>query len=148
MAAIIDYIPLVISLFAICVSLLSYTVSRRSLINSTITKHRIDWINNIRALSEEFIVHYIENDVKGKRIVQGKILLYLRYDVAIYADFINTLDSCVNNDYDHDTYKLLIISIQSVLSDVWNRMKREAGISLRNEKKIKNLLKKEKSDSK
>ena len=143
-ASVLDVISLVISGIAAIISIGSLVVSRRKLINTTITSNRIEWINSVRSLVQQFVVEYRKNDTDLKKNSAVSIKLYLRHDVKIYQPFISQLDACTKNSYDDTECEKLIVATQDMLNDVWNRMKREAGISKRSEARLKERLKNEK----
>ena len=69
-------------------------------------------------------------------IIKGKISLYFRNGVVSYDNLLSSLDRCIDYDYCIEDYESLITNSQRVLSDVWVRMKDEAGITKRNDRKF------------
>ncbi len=60
----------------------------------------------------------------------------MREGVTSYSDLIKQLDTCIENGYNESDCKYLILKAQNVLSEVWIRMKREAGITKYNDDKF------------
>ena len=108
---------------------------QRRVKTDSITKNRIIWIKEVRNLTKQFLEIYIENygncnkRKKKLMIISSKINLYFRKGVNSYVFFAEALNKCVYNDYNVEDLKLLIDSAQIVFSDVWIRVKREAGIA-------------------
>lgn len=146
----IDISTVILSIVASVVSIRSLWISKTQTISTVITDNRIDWINSVRTLVQQFMEEYLKGNESQKYIKQklsANILLYLRHDVSIYKVFTEALYRCTENDFSESDYSALLYATQDMLNDVWNRMKREAGISKRSEAKIKKKLKKEKMKS-
>lgn len=83
---------------------------------------------------------YIEGEEIKLKIIKSKIDLYIRYDSIFYKEFEKKLSYCIYNKYTENDYKELISLSQQFMNDAWIRIKKEAGISKREEKKIKRYL--------
>lgn len=141
-----ETIGVIISLLGSCVAVViaiySSVISKRNLVVETITKNRINWITEFRSLLSEFTTKYISHADKCElKILREKLALYADFSnkSAEYISLFEQIDKCVDNKYksedDKDLTKLILCS-QQMLSSVWKRMKMEAGISKRNEKRI------------
>ena len=147
----VDISTLALSIVASIISVKSLWVTKTQAINTVITSNRIEWINSVRTLVQQFMEEYLKEDASNqytKQKLATNILLYLRHDVSVYKDFLNILNHCTNNSFCVDDYDKLICATQDMLNDVWNRMKREAGISKRSEMRLKKKLKQEKLKNK
>lgn len=124
---------------------------QRRVKTDSITKNRIIWIKEVRNLTKKFLEIYIENYAHCKKrkkklmIISSKINLYFRKGVNSYVFFSEALNRCVYNDYNDEDLKLLIDSAQIVFSDVWIRVKREAGIAKKEDKLYDELFGNDKS---
>lgn len=143
----VDISTLVLSIIASIVSVKSLWVTKTQAINTVITSNRIEWINSVRTLTQQFMEEYLKGDTAiqyTKQKLATNTLLYLRHDASVYKDFLIILNHCTNNSFCEEDYRKLIYATQDMLNDVWNRMKREAGISKRSEVRLKKKLKREK----
>lgn len=144
-----DFASIVLSIIATIVSILSLSLSKRQLVNTTITNNRIEWINSVRKLVHEFIAIYIDDNtdnVLKKKSLSANIKLYVRDDAVFYGNFIYVLEKCTANSFNELDYNNLIRATQDMLADVWNRMKREAGISQYSERRLRKRLMIEKQE--
>ncbi len=143
--SIFNYLSIGISFLAIVVSVAGVMISRRSLINTAITSNRIEWINDVRSLVQAYTGSYLKGDFSEKKLAETNILLYLRHDVKIYKPLIEALEICTADEaVNYANLSKLVVATQDTLNDVWNRMKREAGISRRSEQRLKKKLRDEK----
>lgn len=145
--SLVDISTIALSIAATVISVKALFVSKRQLINSAITNNRIEWINTVRNLVQSFVEEYLKcgtDNQYEKKVLAANIELYLRHDVSIYKPFFAVLKKCTLNTYREEDCLMLISTTQDLLNDVWNRMKREAGISERSEKRLKAKLKQEK----
>lgn len=147
----VDISTLGLSIIASIISIKSLWITKTQAINTFITSNRIEWINSVRTLVQQFMEEYLKKDDSNQYMKQKlatNILLYLRHDVSVYKDFLNILSHCTSNIFCEDDYNKLICATQDMLNDVWNRMKREAGISKRSETRLKRKLTQEKLKNK
>lgn len=123
---------LALSIVAAIVSIVALSVSKAQVVNTTITNKRIKWIEDVRALLNEFIAIYTNNDEAEKlkkKTLASHIRLFLRDNAPQYKSFIIILKKCEENDFNQGNLDSLINEAQRMFNDVWVRMKREAGIS-------------------
>lgn len=129
MQVFLDVAPIILSIFAFFVSIISIDISRKNNISNLISKERMNWIAQVRDLMADFLCAYIKQEEKEKlKIINSKINLYIKFDSEFYQALHNKLTYCVDNSYTEKDYEELVISMQNVLNDVWVRIKREAGI--------------------
>lgn len=131
------------------ISVYTLVLNRRKIMASEISSNRIHWINAVRDKMIIFINSYTSHartKVLDSQAMQIK--LYFRENIDSYAEFSKVLDLCAQTPYNREDYKKLIKCCQEVLDNEWTRMKWEAGISARIEKKreamILDKMKKEK----
>ncbi|MBD5554671.1 MAG: hypothetical protein HDQ95_04800 [Roseburia sp.] len=133
--------PIAISLLSIFISIINLKIIKRSNISNVISNNRIKWMNHVRELFEVFLENYImgENEIELK-IIKSKIDLYIRFDSIFYKELEEKLTYCVTHKYTEDDYKELASWCQKFMNNAWVRIKREAGISEREEKEIEQYL--------
>ena len=76
-------------------------------------------------------------------VIKGKLCLYFRERSGknnSYLRLIESMDDCINSDYNHEKSENLIELAQVVLSEVWIRMKREAGITEKDDAKFEKMF--------
>lgn len=136
-----EILTLVISFASIIISILTFLISKRKNTNEIITKNRLDWISQVRTLLQEFLKEYINNEPKANLLItRNKIALYFREGVVSYSKLLNQIDRCIEYGYDKENCDKLISEGQNVFSEVWIRMKREAGINEKTDKKYEMLF--------
>ncbi len=144
---VVEISTIILSIIATIISLCSVVINKRQLVNTTITNNRIKWINSVRELTHEFLREYLKrenSDQYKKECIYVKICLFLRNDVEIYQKFLDLIKKCTYEKFEDNMTIELVIETQILLNSVWNRMKREAGISNKSELKLANQLMKEK----
>lgn len=135
---IINIITATISIFAFLLSVANFFINKRKIIANTVVENRMQWIIDVRNLMNLFLESYIKQDNKiVLRTIKSKIDLYIIYDNPSYSDFEQKMIHCIQNKYTESDYRALVSSCQSVLNDVWVRIKLEAGISHRLDIKMK-----------
>lgn len=126
-----------LSAVSLCISLLTIILQKKAVSTQTISINRVQWIKDVRNLLFEFIKEYITKANKRKLYyIRCKISLYMRKGVDSYEGLLNALDKCVNEKANDQNCQNLINEAQIVLADVWKRMKREAMITEKLDKKI------------
>ena len=141
--AALNVVTILLSVAAAVVSLLSLFLSKRQLVANAITANRIEWIRSVRGLLSRFLDAYMEDGEESgrlKRSLSVHIQLYLRHDAPAYRAFLDALDQCVRNPFDQEDCRRFVWASQDMLGDVWNRMKREAGISRKSEERLRKKL--------
>ena len=142
-----DYIALIGALTAIIVSVFSFIESKRKSVLTSISSNRIIWISDLRNEVHEFLKEYLkreENNEYTLRIIRAKIELYVR-NSKMYNDFLEQLEKCTLEPFTENDYKKLVIEAQIILNDAWRRMKREAGIPYKSDKRLTSKIEKEKN---
>lgn len=135
---IISIITIILSIMAFCVSVYNLVLARRKVITEFISANRIDWIKDVRKLMFNFAECYYSRKSKDKlRICKTKIDLYTRMNDPAYNDLNAILEKCIQDEFNEDDYKKLIIECQKVLGAPWARMKEESGISSRQDKRMR-----------
>ena len=99
----------IVSLLTLIISFLNYVNARNNIISDVVAQDRIKW----------------------------KIDLYIIYDKDGYINFERKLNYCISNPFTEKDYRELVTETQLLLNHVWVRVKCEAGITQRDEKKIK-----------
>lgn len=139
-----DPITIILSIIATAISILAFAVSvfnllldRRRLKTDAITRNRIDWIKEVRDLIWQFVTICWEHpeDVNAKVRIATKIRLYTKQG-DVYRSLLSAIDTCISDQttvIEH--VDDLIKQGQDTLNDVWIRMKREAGITTREDRK-------------
>ena len=131
-----EILTLVISFVSLIISIFTFWINKRKNTNEIITKNRLDWIKQVRTLLQEFLNEYISNKPKTDLLItRNKIALYFRTGVVSYSKLLNQIDRCIEYGYDKENCDKLISEGQNVLSEVWIRMKREAGMNEKTDKK-------------
>lgn len=131
-----EIITLIISFSSLIISIFTFLVNKRKNINQIITKNRLNWIYQVRLLLQKFLEEYINNESKATMLItRNKIALYFRKDVLSYTKLLNQIDMCIENEYSKENCDKFILESQNVLSEVWIRMKREAGINKKTDEK-------------
>ena len=134
-------LPIIVSIIALVVSIISIFVDKKKTTLEIITQNRIEWIKEVRNLLKEFIEVYTKNgDNEQFLIIKNKISLYVRDGVTSYKELIEQLNHCVANGYNQKDCNKLIQKAQNVLSEVWIRMKREAGISKKEDNRYSKMF--------
>lgn len=83
---------------------------------------------------------------KKLKIIKSKIDLFIKFDSIFYKEFEEKLTYCIYNKYKENDYKKLLLLSQQFMNDTWIRIKRESGISKREERKIKQYVLRYKKD--
>ena len=141
-----DLLAAIIALAAFVVSVVSAMISRTNVITTTISANRIEWIGSVRNLMFDFLKEYRKPDFKKQKLelISAHIMLYLNRKNKEQRQFVSVLQECLNYGYSDALYANLVNEAQEVLSSVWVKMKREAGIRRWHEVWITNRLKAEK----
>ena len=132
-----NIVALVTAIAAFAISLINVILSKQRLTSEIITKNRMDWIAEVRSLVSDFLKIYVEqgNNTELKNI-RNKISLYMREDHTSYSDLLSQLDRCIASGYNQQNCDEAIQKAQVVFSEVWIRMKREAGMTKQTDEKI------------
>lgn len=79
----------------------------------------------------DFLKEYRKPDFKKQKLelISAHIMLYLNHKNKEQRQFVSVLQECLNYGYSDALYANLVNEAQEVLSSVWVKMKREAGIS-------------------
>ncbi len=148
MENIITLIAAILAFVASIATIIITIVTERNRVKTdAITKNRIDWIKDVRNLMMLFLEIYIEDNYNGDErkkkliIISSKINLYFREGVNSYASLTEMLNKCANEPYTDENLKILIGSAQKVFSNVWVRVKREAGITEKEDEKYEKMFK-------
>lgn len=141
MSIFISSAPIIISILSIIISITNLKLIKRNNISNIVSNNRIKWMNQAREFMEMFLEKYItgENEIELK-IIKSKIDLYIRTDSIFYNALEKKLNYCVLHKYKEDDYKELVSLCQKFMNDAWIRIKREAGISEKEEKKMELYL--------
>ena len=124
---------------------------KKKLMTETISLNRIQWIANVRAAMHEFLEEYLKGfedeclSMERKynlRVARAKIELYISHSPS-YINFSKQLKKCSIDPFSEDDYENFIIETQKMLTGPWRMMKREAGITYKEEKDLTNKVKKE-----
>ena len=143
----ISYVAGVASLIALIISVYNSLIEKRRLIAETITKNRIEWIINVRRLLIEFLDNYYSANAIGMLLVHDKVALYMNNYNPNYNKLLIAMRTCAyDNPQSRESIDSVILLSQEVLSSVWIRMKREAGIKRKNEAAFLNKLQEELND--
>ncbi len=129
-------VAIVLSSLSFVLSAIGIYQARRNLILNSITQNRIVWISEVRKLLVEFIEFYKEGNKEKLKIQMYKIELYMRRGVISYDNLAKAMENCCNTDYCEGNCQQLIFCAQDVLSSVWIRMKREAGMRKREDEQL------------
>ncbi len=136
-------LPVMISIIALIVSFMSYRNERNNVISNVVSADRIKWISSVRDLMSLFLEKYINgSDPEELKVIKSKIDLYIIFDKETYNKFEEKLNHCVVNSYTDNDYRELVIETQKMLNSVWIRIKTEAGIATKDERKINKILNK------
>ena len=143
---IVEIIVAMTAIAALVISIKNIKVDETKTISENISKSRIEWMNNFRKSTELYIEHYTKKNANKRELfrLHMNIELYLRNGVKIYTPFQSSLTKCTQEPYSEDNLRLMVEKAQELQNDVWQRIKRESGISYSNEKAIKSKLKKNK----
>ena len=129
------------SLLAIIISILSYTHNRRTLKTEIISKQRIDWINNVRSATTELVNTWLhEDDVLKTEEKKYRVELFLNPENKEHKRLIRLLNSdcfkdCADKSSKSKYIDEIVSETQALLNNSWRRMKIEAGMSKRFERK-------------
>lgn len=140
MAIVFSILSIVISTSTLIFNVIN---ERKKIATENITNNRINWIGDVRNLLKDFIEYYINSSIKNDKnliIIKNKLALYMRNNVNSYSELLHQIDICIQNGYNENDCNRLITASQNVLSEVWIRMKREAGISLKEDLKYEKMF--------
>lgn len=140
-----DTISTTLSIIALILTLVNLTFKKQKISNEIITSNRIEWIRSVRSLLAQFVEIYTTTpqDKQSLMIIKYKITLYFRKDVKSYNAVTNQIQKCIDlGSFNTKECDLLVEYAQKMLSEVWIRMKREAGISLNQDNKYSKLFNK------
>ena len=141
-----NIVALVTAIAAFAISLINVILSKKRLSSEIITKNRMDWIAEVRSLVSDFLKIYVENGNNTElKKIRNKISLYMRSGNESYSYLLSQLDYCIASGYDQSSCDEVIRKAQIVFSEVWIRMKREAGITKLMDKMIAAQFKKKKA---
>lgn len=138
-----DIVSSTLSVIAFILSLINLNYKKQKLSNQIITSNRIEWIRSVRDLLSQFVETYATSpqDRQTLMIIKYKITLYMRKNVISYNDVINQLQKCIDRgSFNAKECDLLVEYAQIMLSDVWIRMKREAGVKPKEDNKYYKLF--------
>lgn len=77
----INLAPIIISVFAIIMSMVNLVITKRNNRSNVISNNRIKWMNQTRNLLEEFLEEYITGGEEIRlKIIKSQIDLYIRFD--------------------------------------------------------------------
>jgi hypothetical protein len=131
---IVSYIAGATSLVAIFISIYNSFIEKRRLITEVITKNRIEWIINVRNLLIQFLESYQTSNINDMMLIHNKLSLYMNNYNPQYSKLLNAMKVCyMENLHSQESIEEMIHVSQEVLSAVWTRMKREAGIKRESE---------------
>lgn len=124
------------------ISLFSLRISLRNTIATSISANRINWIGTVRQLILRFLNEYSGNrDRKKLKRLYTEVSLYCNPRHEIYSDLIQSMKKCMLSEYYIDAYYWEVLrEAQRVLDSSWLRMKREAGISQKEDLKMADVL--------
>lgn len=136
-----EILTIIVSFASLIISILTFIINRRKNVNEYITQNRLEWINKVRLLLQEFLRKYINNQPKEELLVlRNQIALFFREGVVSYSKLLNQIDLCIEYGYSKDNCNKLILYSQNVFSEVWIRMKREVGINEKTDRKFDKLF--------
>jgi len=109
--------------------------------SNVVSKNRLVWINDVRALMFEFLKEYTNGkDSTKMKNIKFQVMLYMREGVTSYKVLIEKMNKCIEEDYSDKNCDELIKAAQDVFSEVWIRLKREAGISKLNDNRFTRMF--------
>jgi len=131
--------PIIIAMLAMGVSVFNLFFYIKDIYNKTTTSERVKWINAVRQLIANFIEAYVSDSSNEDKLIfiKSHIELFLNHENPDHYELSNTLSRYLN-DRDLPINELTAIS-QIVFKNSWERMKYEAGITKREEKKYRKL---------
>ena len=132
-----NLIALIVSFTAIAFSVFSIFHNRRVIMTSVITKQRIEWITSLRAAVSNLVSAHLNSDTFAT-IMEKKIQveLLLNYENEAHSDLFKSLNEFIVNKGDRDKkMKNLVAETQNLIKVSWRRMKSEAHMSKKFEKK-------------
>ena len=136
------FIVLFFVFVSLCISLFSLRVNLRNTITTSISANRINWISTVRQLILRFLNEYNgDRDPKKLKRLYTEVALYCNPRHKIYSDLIQSMQKCIRSKHYVDAYYWEVLSeAQCVLDSSWLRMKREAGISQKEDLKMADIL--------
>ncbi|MPM49536.1 hypothetical protein SDC9_96266 [bioreactor metagenome] len=138
-----------VSIMAIFISVYNSVITRRRLIAEAISKNRIEWIRDVRELVTSFLLNYDLGNLTEEKAIFYKLSLYMSTKNSDYKELLGALEECISDDKPKDKHRRDVISsAQVVLTQVWIRMKREAGIDRVSEARFLRKLRKEFEENK
>ena len=125
-----DIITALTALVALVISFWSANISKRSLIATTITSNRIEWITTVRKLIFSFVKQCEEDfsDKEKLKIIYEEIVLYFNSKEDVYSELVEAMKECITGN-DESAVLEVVGKGQQVLRYVWILMKREGGIA-------------------
>lgn len=136
-----EILTIIVSSTSLIISILTFIINRRKNVNEYVSQNRLEWINKVRLLLQEFLTKYINNQPKEELLVlRNQIALFFREGVVSYSKLLNQIDLCIEHGYSKDNCDKLVLYSQNVFSEVWIRMKREVGINKKADKKFDKLF--------
>lgn len=132
----------IVGAFFVSVLTLIFNVrkEKNQLIIQSITQNRMDWIENVRQLLGEFLCAYVSNASETElRKIKAKCELYFN-NKEFYNNLTEIMELCCKEPYNSsqpENYKKLLRHSQYVLARSWERIKKESGQSIQENKKIK-----------
>lgn len=136
--SVIDILTVVIAAISIVISLWSASISRKNMIATNIASNRMEWIKAVRSLVVDFLNEYEDKNTDKKELIKvyNHLLLYFDTSGRTYTNLVNAMKKCLEEGYKRENSWAVIESAQEALDGPWVRMKREAGISGREERRI------------
>lgn len=133
-----DAITATLSVIALLLTLINLIFTKQKISNEIITSNRLEWIRSVRSLLAQFVEIYTTtpHDKQALMIIKYKVTLYFRKDVKSYNAVADQIQKCIDlGCFNTEECDLLVEYVQNMLSEVWIRMKREAGISFKEDDK-------------
>lgn len=136
-------LPILVSIFATGISIISLLMGKRQNYNQTITGERLKWTDAVRELIADFIENYLlkcnNHDSNARLIViKSRIDLLLNHKNSDHFELSETLTKYLG-DKNLPIDDLIAIS-QTVFKNNWERMKWETGFSKKRESKVQNFI--------
>ena len=139
-----DLLTAIAALLAVVISVFSYFLSKRRAATEHITVNRMDWIKEVRQLCADFLLEFCSSSADVERLNELYIRIQLYGYGKPYEALFEALEACIGHADGTSCQKkeyadAALRCAQQVLQEVWWRMKREAGISERADKKMGKL---------
>lgn len=122
---------LIVAMTSIISSAVVLKSSKHNIMASSITSHRMKWIQDVRNIMTNFCEEFRKNGANTDKLkaLRTHLFLYLRNGNNSYEPLVITVNRCCNEMMNAEVAALaledLISSTQYVLATVWSRVKIE-----------------------